>query len=183
MVFLTITVEEGQKIDVLFHKFEKPLARYIFSIVKDNTLTEDIIQNVFFKIIKNIDKIEEVESKETKNYLYTIAHTTAIDEIKKKKSYESVTKPYDDTVITMIDEFHADEIIANANMSENLIKCIKQLSISDQDIIILKYGSEWDNDKLADYFEISEEAVRKRISRAKMRLAAIIKKDGGGILR
>ncbi|WP_027399160.1 RNA polymerase sigma factor [Anaerovorax odorimutans] len=181
MFILTISIEDAEKIDVLFRKFERPLGRYILKIVRDEILFEDVLQSTFYKVVKNIEKIGDINSKETKNYLYTIAYTTAIDSYNEKKLQESVTKPYDDTVINIIDEFHADEILAELSMSEEILACIEQLSEKDQDIIALKYGADWDNTKLAEHFNISEESVRKRISRAKIRLAVIIDKRKGGL--
>ncbi|WP_312647299.1 RNA polymerase sigma factor [Aminipila sp.] len=174
MIILTISIDDAEKIDILFRKYEKPLGRYILKIIKDDSLFEDVLQATFYKVVKNIERIGDTNSKESRNYLYTIAYTTAIDYYNEKKLQESVTKPYDDTVISIIDEFHADEIIADLNMSQWILDCIEQLRAKDQDIIAVKYGMGWDNGRIAEHLNISEEAVRKRLSRAKIRLAVII---------
>ena len=174
MIFLIISAEEADKLEIIFLKFERPLGKYIFYQLRDQNLLEDALQATFYKIVKNIHKIGDVNSKETKNYLYCIAHTTSIDFLKEKKLRECTLEPYDDDVIDRIDEFHAKEILADVGMSDDLEACIDKLSESDKDIIALKYGEMWSCADIAEHLEISEEAVRKRLSRARMRLAAMI---------
>lgn len=173
MIFLIISADDADKLEAIFLKFERPLGKYIYTKLRDQDLLEDALQTTFFKITKNIHKIDDVNSKETRNYLYCIAHTTAIDFLNAKRIHESTMEPYDDTV-DMRDEFHAKEIIANVSMSDQLNACIDKLSEADKDIIALKYGEMWSSADIANHLEISEEAVRKRLSRARMRLAAII---------
>lgn len=178
MIILTISIDDAEKIELLFRKFEKPLGKYILKIIKDESLFEDALQATFYKVIKNIEKIGDITAKETKNYLYTIAHTTAINYYNEKKLRERVTKPYDDTVINIIDEFQAEEILAELNVSESMMECVEKLSATDQELIALKFGADWDNKRLAEHLNCSEETVRKRLSRAKIRLAVIIEKTG-----
>ncbi len=80
-----------KKIDILFRKFEKPLGRYSLKIIKDDSLFEDVLQATFYKVVKNIERIGDTNSKESRNYLYTIAYTTAIDYYN-EKNYRKVSQ-------------------------------------------------------------------------------------------
>lgn len=176
MLLLLCTLEEGDKdlVEQLFIKYKKPLYFYLYKILKNDQFTEDALQVVFFNIITNIDKIKELYPLRRKNYIYKMAKNTAMNFYNKNKFEESITKPYDEDIINDIDEKHSSAVIAQQSMSEALEKCIQLLKDSDKDIISLKYGFDWSDTEIAAHLNISEDAVRKRISRAKIRLAALI---------
>ncbi len=177
IISYVISGDDVSKVEQLFRAYEKPIFYYLYNFLKEQHLAEDALQTVFIKIIKNIDKITEVSSKETKNYIYKIAKNTAINFYNKIKKEQAVTKEYDEMVINIIDEKDAIEIIARQDMSEELENCLSLLSDSDKDIISLKYGLEWSDQQIAKHYEITEQSVRQRLSRARKRLANIIKQN------
>uniref|UniRef100_UPI00237B055B RNA polymerase sigma factor n=1 Tax=Clostridioides difficile TaxID=1496 RepID=UPI00237B055B len=54
-------------------------------ILKDDHLSEDAVHNAFLRIIKNIDKIDEVDSPRTKAFIVIIVERIAIDFYRKRK--------------------------------------------------------------------------------------------------
>ena len=49
----------------------------IYQIINDEQYSEDILQETFIKIFKNIDKIEDIEDNRTKRMVTVIAKNTA----------------------------------------------------------------------------------------------------------
>jgi RNA polymerase sigma-70 factor (ECF subfamily) len=60
--------------EAVWNAFSNDLKRYIFSKVKDEETTNDILQEVFIKIHLNIGKLQKQES--LKSWLFTITHNT-----------------------------------------------------------------------------------------------------------
>ena len=54
-------------------------------ILKDEYLAEDAVQETFFSIIKYIEKIKDIKSVRTKNFLATIVRNKAIDILRRQK--------------------------------------------------------------------------------------------------
>lgn len=66
----------------IWSEFSTALKKFILSKVHDNTVAEDILQEVFIKI--HLHKNELQEKKQLKSWLFSIAHNTTIDYFRKK---------------------------------------------------------------------------------------------------
>ena len=71
-------------LEALVQRYLKPMYGFVFSYVKDAQVAEDVTQEIFLKVWKNLKKIEK--NKNFKSWLYTVAKNTALDYLKKKKS-------------------------------------------------------------------------------------------------
>lgn len=161
------------KFEALFSKYGKQLLFYIKKLVYDKSAAEDVLQEAFIQVYKNLEKIEDTDSIRAKNYLYAITRNMAFEFNRKTKSMETVTKGYDESII-MLDDMQFMKSISNASIGEQLDEALGQLEANDREILSLKYGLELDDCEIAEILRIKKDAVRQRLSRAKKRLAAII---------
>jgi len=67
---------------VIWEEFSEALKRFIYNRVKNNEVTNDLLQEVFIKIHLNIHKIKNQES--IKSWIYTITINTINDYFKKQ---------------------------------------------------------------------------------------------------
>lgn len=67
----------------IWAEFSLALKKFIFSKVKNETVAEDILQEVFIKI--HLHKEELKEKKQLKSWLFSIANNTTIDYFRKKE--------------------------------------------------------------------------------------------------
>ncbi len=81
---MTIKDEECEKIERLYEKYKYLLYSEAYKILSKQRLAEEIVQEVFIKIIENITSIEEIESNRTKNFLCVICRNLAINLYNKK---------------------------------------------------------------------------------------------------
>lgn len=65
------TEEDKIKFEDIFNSYKKTMYYVANSILKDEHYSHDAVQNSFLKIIKNIDKIEDVKSNKTKGFIVT----------------------------------------------------------------------------------------------------------------
>ena len=73
------TEEDKIKFEDIFNSYKKTMYYVANSILKDEHYSHDAVQNSFLKIIKNIDKIEDVKSNKTKGFIVTIVKNSSID--------------------------------------------------------------------------------------------------------
>lgn len=165
--------DEKDYIEQLFVKYKTPLYFFLLKLLDSSEAAEDVVQTVFINILNNIDKIQSLPVDYQKNYIYRIAKNAAIDYERKNKKRDFDIQ-YNDEVISVLDSTYASSIIANQNLSDILEEGLNSLKESEQDIIIQKYGFGFSDTQISKFLNISEEAVRKRVSRAKLRLASLI---------
>lgn len=70
--------------EVLVMRHMGAIYRFVYGYVKDSQVAEDITQDVFVKVWKNVKKIDS--QKNFKSWMYMIAKNTTLDFFKKKKA-------------------------------------------------------------------------------------------------
>ena len=71
-------------ITAIFNKYRHSMKRVASRILKDPQSAEDTVSEAMIKIIKNVDIIDDIESKKCANFVYTITKNTALDLYRKK---------------------------------------------------------------------------------------------------
>lgn len=80
------------------------------NIVKNEKDAEDVLQEAFIKIAKNIKSISDIKSKETVSFLIVITKNTAYDYI--RKSSKIIELPLSETE-GALDESALDNLVSN----------------------------------------------------------------------
>lgn len=157
----------------------RSLLQYIANrILFDNQLAEDVVQSTYIKIIKNIHKIDDVKSNKTKAFLVVIARNIALKEYhKKKKASEIFSSEFEDLVFESSSSSSIDDIIINREKVEEIMNVIESLPMIYKDTFALKYTYELTNKEIAEYLDISEDLVRKRLQIVRDRVKKIVGDD------
>ena len=128
----------------------------------------------FIKIIRNLDKIEKINSKKTKSFISIIVKNTAIDVYRKNLS-NKVEVELDDNFIFPSDELEEVEIEGLNNIEISIMK----LTEIYKEVFLLKYSHELENNEIAKLLNIKESTVRVRLARGKEKLEFILNKMEG----
>src|SRR5690554_3847113 len=103
----------------IWNDFHKELKYFILKKVKDESVANDILQEVFLKIIDNADKI--TQAKSVQQYIYGIARNATIDHFRKSAKKNGIENEY-----ALISEEETKSL--NATIADCCIKpFIKQL--------------------------------------------------------
>lgn len=85
---LRASVSEPAMFEMLVEKYQEPLIRAAWRIVRSTEEAEDIVQEAFVKMYKNAEKFEKYEGIEFKSWAYKITVNTAITHYRKLKRGE-----------------------------------------------------------------------------------------------
>ena len=66
------TQEQKSKFELLYEKYYRLMLYMAMQVLKDPMEAEDAVHTACIKIIKNLDKVDEVESPRTKRFLLTV---------------------------------------------------------------------------------------------------------------
>ncbi len=150
----------------IWNDFHKELKNFIQKKVKDENIANDILQDVFIKIIDNSDKIEKATS--VQNYIYAIARNATNDH------FRNIVRNTD--IENKFLPFTGEETQSlNTTIAECCIKpFIKQLPDKYQ-VALTK--SEFENisqKDLAEQLNISYSGAKSRVQRGKEKLKELI---------
>ena len=165
----------------IYQQFHAPLVRFLARMVSSQE-AEDLAQEVFSKIAKNLDEFEG--RAELSTWIYRIATNTALDRLRSRKG-RLVEIPLMDE----IDRAHSpggppvkpgNDPLARVIDSE-MNACIRQqvdkLPQKYRTVMVLSSMEELQNGEIADILEISLEAVKMRLHRGRAMLKEILENE------
>jgi RNA polymerase sigma-70 factor (ECF subfamily) len=164
------SAEEQSKFEALYFEYRNLMFYITNKILNDRGLAEDAVHQAFIKVLENFDKVGEVYCHKTKSYLVTIVRNTAINMYNSRKRRPTVA----------IEEIFIAVDIGKANQGEGIDElsvAILELPIIYRDVLKLKYIQGFSSTEIAEMLDISDDAVRKRLERAREKLGEILTKE------
>ena len=153
--------------DRIYEQYYRLMYQVAYGILQNTEDTEDVLQESFIRIEKNISKISDIECPKTRGFLVIIVERKAIDILRNRK------KETNEELI----EDKAGSILPD--LGEHDLKwCIDQLPPRYREIILLKYSHGYSTREISEILGISFDAASKLDQRAKKRLEDLCRKEG-----
>ncbi len=127
--------------------------RYVFYQVRDKMTAEDITEEVFLKAWKAIGSCKGKE-RTFKSWLYRIAHNCIIDGYRRDKKMVPLEKADE------IEVYDTGEKFEEKLERQDLLEKVSGLSLNQQQVVILKFVEDMDNEEIAKIMGKSQGAVR-----------------------
>ncbi len=165
----------------LLKRYEAKMLAYISrSTGGDPELSEDILQETFLKVYKNLNGFDS--TLKFSSWVYRIAHNEIINYYRKNKKERLNISMETDLYSVGLPAFIHDTIdISDAMISDEKILIIKEILISlspkYRDIIVLRYLEEKGYSEISDILKMPMGTVATQINRAKKKLKKIISKN------
>ena len=161
-------------LDELLEAVQEPLYRYIFRLVGERTLAEDILQEVFIRIYRKLRWLREPEL--FRPWAYRIASREAFKHLKRERRWREEIR--DESILKAIpaqapEEGYAPELI------EHLPSLIERASPASRAVLILHYLNEMPLAEVAAVLGISLGTVKSCLSYGLSLLRREINERGG----
>ncbi len=164
------TDEDKERFDRLYRQYSRLMQYAASSILQDEFLAEDAVQMAFLKILAHMDNIEEIPHPRTKAYVMMVVENVAKRLYVERKRRESLS--FEGLQHDWPDEADVERTaLSEATMKEIALEMDK-LPVLDKEILLLRYIHGFTNQEIARLLKVKEAAVRKRLERARKRLAA-----------
>lgn len=180
---LLLKAKEGsaEAFEEIVKMYQQKICSTIFYMVKNENIVEDLAQEVFIKVYRNLSKFNEESSLYT--WIYRITMNTCIDQIKKEKkiTYINTYVDTEDGEIEMQFEDESqrlDEIMESKLKRESLIKAIKTLPEEQRALIVLRDIRQFKYMEIAEMLKLNLGTVKSKINRARQSLKEALEKDG-----
>lgn len=155
----------------IYKLYVKRIYRYIYFLVYDKALAEDLTQNTFIKAWKSFPSFS-IEKGTLQAYLFKIAKNNVIDYQRKKKevslSYFDDIFPSEEDLVEKVTRIQNTELIKNV-----LLKLGKE----EKQIIVLRYFEELPFEDIAKVLGRKEGGIRVQVHRVLKKLKEEIEKN------
>lgn len=160
--------------------YETKVCGIIYQIVRNQNEVEDIAQEVFIKVFKNINKFEEKSSLYT--WIYRITVNMCIDTMKKRKSVVYIDEKLETGDGEIERQFESDqktdEIYEKKELKDIIKKCIEELPEKQRMMIILRDIKGFSYEEISSFTKTNIGTVKSQINRARLKLKELLEKKG-----
>jgi len=156
---------------LVYNLYKKPLYNYVWKMLNDKSLTEDIIQNVFLKLFKNLSVIKNCSNPG--NWLFITARNEVFGYLRKKEIRNENFMDEDFEFASDINVVNDVEVAEIKNLIE---KEIENMDEDSKEIFILREYSELSYHEIAHILGTDDGIVKGRLFRARQRLIDKISK-------
>lgn len=173
------SINKGKKnaFKIIIDVYGKKLFGYIYSLTTDKYLSEDIYQEVLFKIFKQINMYDF--SSPFENWIIVIARNHTYDQLKKK---QKVVYPFSEEIFDVHDEADPESIVIKKENFMQLDHLIDTLSIKHQEVIRLKYFGQYSYKEISNHLNVEEKKVKWLLYDARQSLAILCRKENLNVL-
>lgn len=182
MLYLTLIDEEIDSINFerIYRKYYDGVFRRVYKMLMNQEDTEDVVQETWLKVLENIQIFRGQTDWAIGAYIMRIARNQSITVLRKRGRDRKlmcdmgVLEANNAELIEESDFFH----LCDEQEKEVLIECVRSLDTIYSDVLVYYYLYEYSVKDVAKLLDISEDAVRKRLSRGRTMLAKLLKRRG-----
>jgi len=158
----------------IYHNHYERVKRFIFALVKDEWVADDLIQETFIKVQKNLNQLQD-EAK-LSSWIFRIAYNLCQDHFRK---LSRVSKR--EHVTAEERQFLSEPLFQKEFDQHQMGTCvqgkIRLLPESYQTVLVLFDLMEFSHQEIAEILEISVENVKVRLHRARNKLKKILQEE------
>ncbi|MFH1111944.1 MAG: sigma-70 family RNA polymerase sigma factor [Patescibacteria group bacterium] len=160
---------DDKSLEVLISRYLKPIYGFVYRFTNNIQDTDDITQEVFVKVWKNLKKFDQ--TKNFKTWLFTIAKNTAIDWLRRHRDivFSDLIKTEDGESLenNIIDDAPLpSEIFERQHLAQELNLVVGKLPAIYQTVLSLYYKEEFTLQEVSEILGESVNTVKSRHWRA-----------------
>jgi RNA polymerase sigma-70 factor (ECF subfamily) len=166
-LYLSLIEEEEQKnkFEKLYYKYRNLMYYIAEGVLHHSKDSEDAVQEALIRVAKNMDKIGEIESTATKNFLGIITKREAMKLYDKRKRYAEITEAdlsmeEDGKEIRFFDTYAGGQKDIPIN---EVAQALEALPYKYSSLMTLKYVMGYSGKEISEIAGMTESNVRQQL--------------------
>ncbi|ASS91777.1 RNA polymerase sigma factor SigX [Aeribacillus sp. FSL K6-2848] len=150
----------------LYEKYHQDIFQFLYYLVKDREQAEDLVHEVYIKVLKSYSSFEGRSSEKT--WLFSIARHVAIDFFRKQKTLrQRIMEKFDLDQAQIADqEPLPEEIALQREEIQMLYKAMNDCNVNQRTVLILRFIKELSVAETAEVLGWTESKVKTTQHRA-----------------
>ncbi len=165
-------------IELIEKKYGTLMRKIAHEILSDWQFTEDVTQEVLWKLISQHQDRAELPPDELKGYLCAAVKNTAVNMARRNERLQEREEGWLNQRPLTMDAVDMEAFRDRYGFGPEVEDILAGLDNTDRDILGLMYGQGFSRRETAEIVGLSEEAVKKRLQRAKSKMKAAVEKEG-----
>lgn len=171
---------DKRSLALIFKAFYEKLYQYGVKLTGSESITEDSLQELFFKLWKNRDRLKKVDNLQA--YLFISYRHTVYDNLRWFNNGSFVNKSMDE--VLFVEFSHEDFLIreqVDATIRERLLAALNSLTSRQREAIFLRYFEQLDFESISGIMGVNVQSVRNFIHRGILALRELYIKEPGQV--
>jgi len=146
--------------DELYEKYHQDVFQFLFYMVKSREQAEDLVQEVYIRVLKSYKNFEGKSSQKT--WLFSIARNVAIDSFRKQKGWKQrIIERFDWSTQQVKDTYPIPEEVTIQKEEYQLIyRCLDHCTLDQRIVIVMRYIQELSIAETAEVLGWTESKVK-----------------------
>jgi RNA polymerase sigma-70 factor (ECF subfamily) len=169
---------DGNSLEMLINRYRKQVYTYIFLLVKNQHLAEDIFQDTFIKVIKSLDDGKYRDNGKFLAWVLRIAHNLVIDHYRKEKQLNSTSREDFGLDILNSQKYAvrpAEDSMIDRQIRKDIRELVDSLPIEQKEVLILRQYCELSFKEIAEHTNVSINTALGRMRYALINLRRMVK--------
>ncbi|MFA6402625.1 MAG: sigma-70 family RNA polymerase sigma factor [Salinivirgaceae bacterium] len=168
---------QSSSLEILINRHKNKVFSYIFMVVKNRELAEDIFQDTFIKVIRSLQSGTYKEEGRFVSWVMRIAHNLIIDFYRKEKHLKTVSN--DSTEVPLFNsakysELTIEESLVIGQVHHDVKKLVEQLPEEQKEVMVLRFYYDMSFKEIADHTNVSINTALGRMRYAILNLRKLM---------
>lgn len=154
-LFLQIAGNDYLSFNILFHRYYSRLCAFVFEIIRDPEVAEDIVQEFYMKLWTQRSDLKIKGN--ARSYLFSACRNAALNFVRDENTRRKNTQTA--TVTSMSDE----EIPNMEDYLDALEKCIEKLPERSKQVFLMHKFEDYSQKEISEKLNISVKTIKNQI--------------------
>lgn len=165
-------------ISELIDRHRKRVRDYIYMLVKDRDLADDIFQETFIKVVRVIDEGRYTDNGKFLSWVLRIAHNQVIDHFRSGRQQQTVSESaagYDLLGTRPLLEDNVEDKMVASQIEADVRRLVEELPEEQREVVKMRYYGGLSFKEIADQTDVSINTALGRMRYALINLRKMIK--------
>lgn len=155
----------------IYDQYHNPVRKFILAYVKDEWVADDLIQETFIRVQKNLNSVKDLSK--TSSWIFRIAYNLCHDHFRQSKKASLHQRNIQQEIVTFKEAVVQKELEQH-QMGECVQDKMDLLPPDYRTVLILSDVMAFNQKEIAEILDISVSNVKVRVHRARKKFRAIL---------